>query len=540
MAVAFLTKRGESGFLDQRMIKPYYQETKLAGEIIDWQYVESILEATIGENMRQLRSFIINACNGSGNMKPAYTLDDVYENFKIGRKESRRGFDEAMFTNLSAYFEIILPEIKQRDFAESITLRKGFNVMDLIDLPEQMQQLVIRATLSYVYENCKNVVTIIPEAHKFIPPSNTPVKPLALKLIREGAAIGNYVWIDTQETTSVDKQLLKQVSIWIMGYQQEKNEVKNIREHLGKRVKEEQINTLKLGHFLALIRQRIYHVYVLPNGVDAGIGKKVARGEMTPEQVRDALTVIKENGDEAVYKAKVEELEDKLSEAKERIKELEGQDVVGLSLDLERERKLVKEAQKAAEQAHEEADRLGDLLETKEKDYEATVNDLKEEIKEVKSETARANRFVKAFEGFIVDTVTPLIPKEPTKPMQPEYRGVSLTMEQPAIEVVRKIPRLLVDMESTRGQIFYLYVTGALEAAQEEAKNKAFSTAEVNRLLQGHGWNKSPRTKHYLDEMLKAGYLEPQPAGRRYDYKVKMPVKEAKERGLITYREEVV
>lgn len=875
-AITFLTKRGESGFRNQRLIKPYYQETKVAGKIIDWQYVESILEAVMGEKMNILRSYIINACNGRGNMKPAYTLEEVYENIKLGREESTRGFDEAMFTNLSAYFEIILPEIRKRDFADSIKLKKGFNVMDLIDLPEQMQQLVIRATMAYVYENCKNVVTIIPEAHKFIPPSNTPVKPLALKLIREGAAIGNYVWIDsmpsyevilcrvngeiqthtfeslfhlsheektitereeeigtpafkidvpstdgsrllwkplismirhdysgeilsintldglidvspnhpvmripcyltpasdlkegyrictrrfrsdlknggtkgripfvgvldlawfygfysaegwvngnhtllvsedeskikraskiiqenfyvlptiykrdkcyildsgssvltrhimktcyllnceeyssytkqvpfkilnahqkvknaffegyadgdggkdrgyvrtatsnsralllgldyikripyslhirddkdaiqfiynktderrktrdeikkirskhyegwlydlevdsddhtfymglgnirvhnTQETTSVDKQLLKQVSIWVMGYQQEKNEVKNIREHLGKKVKASQITSLKLGHFLALIHQEIYHVYVLPNGVKAGIGRKVARGEIPPEHVRDTIMITK-GDDEEVYRRKAEELEEKLTEAKDRIKELEGKDAVDLSLDLEKEKTLRKEGDK-------EITRLGNLMDQKDKDHEDTVMDLKNELVEVKAEHLSTNRFVTAFKDLIVETVTPLFPPSKdnamtalSQPIQPEYEGVEVSFEQPAIEVVRKIPKLIVDTKSTRGQIFYLYATGALEAP-DEVTNKAISTAAVNRLLISHGWNKSPRTKSYLDDMMKAGYLEPKQAGKRYDYIVKIPITEAKERGLVTFREEVV
>ena len=75
-AVAFLTKRGESGFRNQREIQPYFKEQKKAGGLIDWQYVSSILEATISEKMKLERSFIINASKG------AHSLQEVYENIR--------------------------------------------------------------------------------------------------------------------------------------------------------------------------------------------------------------------------------------------------------------------------------------------------------------------------------------------------------------------------------------------------------------------------------------------------------------------------
>uniref|UniRef100_A0A6M3MFW8 Uncharacterized protein n=1 Tax=viral metagenome TaxID=1070528 RepID=A0A6M3MFW8_9ZZZZ len=299
-AVAFLTKRGESGFRNQREIPPYFKEQK-RGTIIDWQYVEAILEATMGEKMKIERSFIIDCCNGMPKKKnkeaipPARSLEDVYNNFKAAQKDATRGLDQSIYTNLAAYFEIILPQIKKYSFSNTLELREGFNVLNLIGMEEEMQQLVIESVLSYVYEKMRNVIIVIPEAHKFIPQGlKTPVKGTALRLIKEGAGIGNYMWIDTQETTSTDKALLKQCSNWIMGYQQEKNEVKNVRENLGlKKISSEDIMNLRLGHFMASLNRKIYHVYVLPSGIDPEVGRAVAMGKISVEDVKQTLMLEK-------------------------------------------------------------------------------------------------------------------------------------------------------------------------------------------------------------------------------------------------------
>lgn len=298
-AVAFLTKRGESGFRNQREIPPYFKEQK-KGALIDWQYVSAILEAVMSEKMKLERSFIINACKG------AHSLQEVYENIQEMKTKARRGFDESVYTNLEAYFEIILPEIARYDFADKLKLRKGFNVLNLIGMAEEMQQLVIESVLSYVYERMEKVIVVIPEAHKFIPQGlKTPVKGTALRLIKEGAGIGNYMFIDTQETTSTDKALLKQCSNWIMGYQQEKNEVKNVRENIGRRkISDEDIMSLKLGHFIASLRQKIYHVYVLPAGIDPEVGRAVALGKISVEEVKQTLML--EKGSYVAQEPKVE------------------------------------------------------------------------------------------------------------------------------------------------------------------------------------------------------------------------------------------
>lgn len=108
-AVAFRTKRGESGFEDARTHRPYFRERS------DWQYVQGLLEATMRERMKFERSWIIKSTKGTRSLR------EVYENI-ASRLESgkMRSLDESVYTNLKAYLEIVLPEIERGDFAHSL------------------------------------------------------------------------------------------------------------------------------------------------------------------------------------------------------------------------------------------------------------------------------------------------------------------------------------------------------------------------------------------------------------------------------------
>ena len=52
-AIVFKTKVGETGFTEGTVITPYFRERS------DWQYVSSLLEATLKEKLKFERSWII-------------------------------------------------------------------------------------------------------------------------------------------------------------------------------------------------------------------------------------------------------------------------------------------------------------------------------------------------------------------------------------------------------------------------------------------------------------------------------------------------
>ncbi len=145
-----------------------------------------------------------------------------------------------------------------------------------------MQALVIQSTMEYVINNLRETILIVPEAWEHIPQGrNTPVKLYAETFIRKGAAIGNYLFIDSQDIAGIDKMPLRQCNNWILGRQREGHEVERVREQIGRnKIDAEEIRSLPIGHFLAILGDEVKKVYVLPAGVPSKIGRSVAMGEI--------------------------------------------------------------------------------------------------------------------------------------------------------------------------------------------------------------------------------------------------------------------
>ena len=291
-AIAFVTKRGEGSFRDAKPIPPYFRDGA------DWQFVSSILEALMGERMKFERSYIINAC------KNARGLADVHENIKLplygkrnpnhGHKEKGKprdnrewlvkpatGFNEGILTNLCAYFDIVIPQIERLPYTDKLDLHKGLNVMDLSDYTTELQSLVIRSVLKWVYEHESNTIVIIPEAWEFIPQNRrSPVLLAAEELIRKGAAEGNFMWLDSQDIAAVHKSVLRSVGVWILGVQREANEIKRMLAHIPRPAPgATDVMTLGKGQFYACFRDQMRKVYVQPFWVSDAHAESVARGD---------------------------------------------------------------------------------------------------------------------------------------------------------------------------------------------------------------------------------------------------------------------
>jgi hypothetical protein len=185
-AITFITKRGEGAFAEGARVEPYFRERA------DWQFVSAVLEAQMRERMKFERAWIMKASKG------ARTLADVQRNVRELAKTAK-GLNADMYLQLDAYLDIVVPEISAHVFAPRVDLRAGINVMDLTAFRSEMQALIIRSVLEWVFEREENVITIIPEAWEFIPQQrNSPVKIAAVQLIRKGAGLKNYVWLDSQ------------------------------------------------------------------------------------------------------------------------------------------------------------------------------------------------------------------------------------------------------------------------------------------------------------------------------------------------------
>jgi len=279
-AIAFITKRGEAGFTKYHMVVPYYKPRA------DWQFVEGLVNVALGEKVKYepgMRWAIMKVCEGTRNLR------EVQRTAEKMTKEAKKDFLRSVFEKLAAYLKIVVPELEKWMFSDKLELTEGVNVMDLSNMRLETQHLVIASTIEYIFQNLDHVVVIVPEAWETLPQTRmTPVKWVAQQFIRKGAAIGNYMFLDSQDIGGIDKTPLRQCDNWLMGRMKEAHEVERIlKQLLGMKVKAEEIQTLPLGHFYAVVGNQVKKVYVLPSGVPEEVGVEVATGVISPESIRD-------------------------------------------------------------------------------------------------------------------------------------------------------------------------------------------------------------------------------------------------------------
>jgi len=382
-AIAFKTKRGEEGFNAYEEILPFFNERA------DWQYVASLLEATLREKLKFERPWIMRATKG------ARTLREVMENIAMLKAESSGGsLPENIYTALEEYLKIVVPQIERFQFSKTLELKDGINVMDLTEMSVELQSLVIRSTMEHVISELRDVIVIIPEAWEHLPQGrNTPVKLYAETFIRKGASIGNFLFIDSQDIAGVDKTPLRQCNNWILGRQREAHEVERVREILGRnRFSAEDIRGLTLGHFYAVLGDDMKKVYVLPAGVPYKLGRTVATGEVPVEKIKDYLESPLE---ESKPKGRQVPVGDASPKAPSGLKERIGS--LGDILPIGRDRDKEREAPQSSRRIEELEDKLARR--------EAEVATLRDEVALLRRELEKTAAKVARLEAATVQNV---------------------------------------------------------------------------------------------------------------------------------------
>lgn len=277
-AVAFVTKRGERSFGEGRRIEPYFRERA------DWQFVASVIEATMREKMKFERAWIVRASKG------AKTLADVQRNVQR-LMEKAKGMSADMYMMLNEYLSIVVPRVAAIRWAKALELLPGLNVLDLSHrdrFPPELQGLVMRSALEWVYEKCDGTITIIPEAWEFLPQGRgSPVKLSAVELIRKGAGLHNYVWLDSQDIGGVDKELLRSCPVWLLGVQREANEIKRVLDNIPAGIskpKPADVALLEKGQFFACFGRHVIKTYVQPAWMSGDEAFGIATGHKRIEQ----------------------------------------------------------------------------------------------------------------------------------------------------------------------------------------------------------------------------------------------------------------
>lgn len=281
-AIVFRTKIGEKSFLEGNIIPPYFKDRS------DWQFIEALVEATMREKMKWERATIIRISKKTGDSLIEFKkgVDEELLNPKI------RSFERDILTNLQAYLELVLPKLQSVRFSNTLDMGDGLNIIDMerFSRDQEVQSLIIQSVADEILNTYKDVILIIPEAWKFLPQKRgNPCKLIIEEFIRQGAANNNFIWIDSQDMTNVDKVPLKQISTWILGYQREINEVKRTLEQIplpkSSKPNPDDITGLGTGVFYLATREKTVKVYVQPYWLTDEKARDVAMGKIKVEEL---------------------------------------------------------------------------------------------------------------------------------------------------------------------------------------------------------------------------------------------------------------
>lgn len=341
-AIGFITKPGEKSFRQQTSIPAFFSESTMTDY---WKYVVSIVENLMSVKLGwQERGWIMKLCQDykhehkekskQYSYKAPKTLQALLKNVEVALPHLR-GTAEMICMQLREYLNAVVREISHTEFSSKLDLQTGINVMDVTELSDGLKALVIRSVIEQVHKHGRKTVIIIPEAWKFIPEGrSTPVK-LALEgLIREGAGVGNFVWMDSQDLRGVDKLLLRSVIVWLFGVQRQKNEVASTLASIPDHPKPTATEVMQLGkgEFFVAYGSTLLRTYVQPAGMEDAHAQAIARGEESPESWKQ------------IARALDAETETKEQEQEKTIREASPEAARGLGADVlprdERERPL--------------------------------------------------------------------------------------------------------------------------------------------------------------------------------------------------------
>jgi hypothetical protein len=268
-AIAFVTKRGERSFSAGHRVPPYFRDRA------DWQFVCSIIDATLQEKNKFLRPWIMRIC------RTTRTLADVQREVRAALQKAK-GINESVYTQLDAYLDLIIPEISRIPITQGIRLAPGLNVMDLSHFSTPMQMLFVQSALDWINQHERDTIVIIPEAWEFVPEGkSSPVKASAISLVRKGAGLGNFIWVDSQDMAGVDKTILRGCTVWLIGVQREANEIKRNLANIPagiQRPNAADIARLDKGQFYACWKDRTAKVYVAPAWMPESDAWNIATG----------------------------------------------------------------------------------------------------------------------------------------------------------------------------------------------------------------------------------------------------------------------
>lgn len=542
-AIAFITKPGEKAFRTQREIPAFFTEAT-AGEY--WRYVVAIIESSLDVKLGwRERGMVMKLCqdyekevskvrlDAKGKTKrqavtyswrKPRTLADLQANIDKALPHIR-GTEEMICMQLQEYLRPVVREISRIEFSDKLDLRPGINVMDISGLSDGLKTLVIRSVIEWVHKHGRRVVVIIPEAWKFIPEGRTTPVKLALEgLIREGAGIGNFVWMDSQDLRGVDKNLLRSVIVWLFGVQRQKNEVASTLASIPDYPKPTATEVMQLGkgEFYVCYGTTLVRCYVQPAGMEDLHAQAIARGEERKESwIQIAKSLDAEREEQEAFESGAGSLgeRDDLDMASDRRDREAGDSVEDLSAEaaekdgdetmwkekyeeLQGEHRLLVEEHKNLVEAHDlMARRLADL----EAKVSASASSQKEEggaelrlaapHPPQKNESANGHSIPTDAVGRLLEQFKTQAQKDPVV--------LRILQERPELEIRREIKNVVAHASSVKGMVAVLISEKFFD------NPRPFDDLRKELIRRGKIDTKTPSRNIYqaVDELLELGFL---------------------------------
>jgi len=404
--------------------------------------------------------------------KEGDTFEKVYERVNKRMTEKVHPVVKDRLKVLQLLLKKLVENMAKVELSDTLELPSKNNVMNLSKSPSEIKQLAVYSVVKQVLEKHANVVLVIDELPDFAPQAyRTPSKSMITEAIRKGGAKGIWLWLSGQTMTGVDKQVLKQAMIWILGHQREINEAKRTLEQIpfktGLDVKD--IMVLPTGHFVVCTDEGAYITYVQPEGVTDDVARKVSLGEVSVNEVIEMLKKGKEESDE-MYKEMFEEEKRKREEC-----------------EREFARQLEHLTKKAREEAFAEA--MKKLEEIKKQwdveEYQQTIAQLKDDKATLEAELKKL---------------------EPLKALKEALINVFGTQAGPGFEPGTPVPsEVSVVLKPTLTSFSVETQHETLEATDKDARGQIL-------ILAHRGWfNERQRTTSVRDELKRVFDSSPRP-----------------------------
>lgn len=295
---------------------PIYVETAT-----DSRFLRDLIET---QEKRKIDWFFYElhmACQG------AATWEQVLANLRkrYCKYKDRNQMKEEKLGTLMIYMEALVSELGKGEVTSTFDLSNRISVVPINYREDAFKHLVVFSYLTAIRKNqVRNVLVVCDEMSSLAPSqAGTGCKRVVEQLFKQGRAAENFGLAIDQEITGISPSVRRQCWNWILGMQTDVSaQERTISQIPGKKLNLDDISTLGVGWWWAVIRTpsstEVEKFYLIPEGVDIEVGRKIVSGEIKVEDIMHGLHITEEEDMEELNRLKSE-----LASSQEKIRELE-------------------------------------------------------------------------------------------------------------------------------------------------------------------------------------------------------------------------